>query len=56
MQAAHVLWSVTDARAEPRGCTSSRNCVYAGPRMRTSENFPSTRLGEQGVASPFAGL
>ena len=45
MQAAHVLWSVTDARAELRGCTSSRNWVYASPRMRTSEIPPSTHSG-----------
>ena len=42
MHAAHLLCSVIDALVEPVGFTSSRNCVYAGPRMRTSGNFPST--------------
>ena len=43
-----MLWSVIDARAEPRGCTSPQTYVYAGSGMRTSENNPSTHSGDKG--------
>jgi hypothetical protein len=46
MHTARVLWSVTRALVEPVGFTSSRTCVYAGPRTRTSENNPSRTYGE----------